>query len=232
MNILKRIFKFGQAEVHAAIDQIESPIKMTEQGIRDMKKDLGETLKAFAEVQAIAKRNQADLAECEAKASEYESKAIRLLTAVEKRELSAEEGDRLAKKSLGIKKQQEDRASYLTKEKEKLDNSLTQLRESVEMLKQNIGTWENELRTLKARDKVSKASLRVNKQLSQVDSSGTVALLDRMKDKVNEQEALSESYAEVNNQRNSADDEIDSALYSKEVELDNSLEELKKKLSA
>ena len=37
MKFLKRLFKIGEAEVHSAIDGMEDPIKMTEQGIRDMK---------------------------------------------------------------------------------------------------------------------------------------------------------------------------------------------------
>ena len=34
MNIFKRIFRIGQAEIHAVVDKMEDPIKMTEQGIR------------------------------------------------------------------------------------------------------------------------------------------------------------------------------------------------------
>jgi len=38
MNIFKRLFKIGQAEAHSAVDKLEDPIKLTEQGIRDLKK--------------------------------------------------------------------------------------------------------------------------------------------------------------------------------------------------
>jgi phage shock protein A len=40
MGIFSRLFNVGKAEAHAAIDKLEDPIKMTEQGIRDLKKDL------------------------------------------------------------------------------------------------------------------------------------------------------------------------------------------------
>ena len=36
MAIFRRIFKMAQAESHAALDQFEDPIKLTEQGIRDL----------------------------------------------------------------------------------------------------------------------------------------------------------------------------------------------------
>ena len=40
MSILKKVFKIGQAEAHSLLDQLENPIKLTEQGIRDLKNDL------------------------------------------------------------------------------------------------------------------------------------------------------------------------------------------------
>ena len=40
MSIFKRFFKVTQAEAHAVMDKFEDPIKMTEQGIRDLKNDL------------------------------------------------------------------------------------------------------------------------------------------------------------------------------------------------
>jgi phage shock protein A len=40
MSVFKRLFRVSQAEAHAIVDKFEDPIKMTEQGIRDLKKDL------------------------------------------------------------------------------------------------------------------------------------------------------------------------------------------------
>ena len=39
MSIFQRLFSVGKSEVNAAIDKFEDPIRMTEQGIRDLKKD-------------------------------------------------------------------------------------------------------------------------------------------------------------------------------------------------
>ena len=61
MNIFKRLFKIGEAEAHSALDKLEDPIKMTEQGIRDMKSDLDKSLHALAEVKAMAIRSKNDL---------------------------------------------------------------------------------------------------------------------------------------------------------------------------
>ena len=59
-------------------------------------------------------------------------------------------------------------------------------------MRSQISKYENELKTLKARVKVSSATKNINKQMSQIDSSGTVAMLEKMKEKVSQEEALAE----------------------------------------
>ena len=49
MGLLNRLFKVGQSQAHAVVDRFEDPIKMTEQGIRDLKKDLTESMQRSEE---------------------------------------------------------------------------------------------------------------------------------------------------------------------------------------
>ena len=58
MSLFKRLFRVSQAEAHAIVDKFEDPIKMTEQGIRDLKKDLQASMTSLAEVKAIAIRTR------------------------------------------------------------------------------------------------------------------------------------------------------------------------------
>ena len=60
MSIFRRIFKVTQSETHAIIDKFEDPIKMTEQGIRDLKKDLQQAMISLAEVKGMAIRTRRD----------------------------------------------------------------------------------------------------------------------------------------------------------------------------
>ncbi len=55
-GIFRRLFKIGQSEAHATLDKFEDPVKLTEQGIRDLKKDLENSLQSLAEVKALAIR--------------------------------------------------------------------------------------------------------------------------------------------------------------------------------
>ncbi|MEM8894087.1 MAG: PspA/IM30 family protein [Bacteroidota bacterium] len=212
MSVFKRLFKVGQAEAHSAVDKLENPIKMTEQGIRDLKKDLDESLKALAEVKAMAIRAKNDFQTNKSKADDYEGKAIQLLKKAQNGDLDAADADRLAGEALAKKEEFVSAMNQSKTEKDRFESNVSQLDVKIKKLRSDISSYENELRTLKARVKVSEATAKVNKQMAQIDSSSTVSMLERMKEKVTQQEALAEAYGEVAGESKSLDDEIDSAL--------------------
>lgn len=209
---LKRLFRIGIAEANSAIDKLEDPVKMTEQGIKDLKSDLNKSLQALAEVKASAIRSKKELERAKLNAANYEQKAIALLKKAQAGEIDPAEADRLAEKALEKKDQLVKQVNASSKNTEMLDEQVGKMEANVNRLKTQISTWENELKTLKARSKVSEASKKLHKQLANIDSSGTVAMLEKMKEKVNEQEALAQSYADMADVSVSEDDEIDRAL--------------------
>lgn len=214
MNILNRLFKIGQSEAHAAVNHLEDPIKMTEQGLRDLRQDLDRSLHGLAEVKALAIRARNESETARAKAADYENKAVLLLQRAHRHELEPAEADRLAGEALLKKDEHETHATRAAANQEKFEHSVAQMDQNVTTLKATISQWENELKTLRARVTVSQATLTINKQLAQLDSSGTVALLERMKEKIAVQEALAESYGDMAQQSQSVDAEIDKALAS------------------
>jgi phage shock protein A len=231
MNLFKRLFNVGKAEAHSAIDKLEDPIKMTEQGIRDLKKDLDQALQALAEIKALSIRARNDIETYTNKAKDYEQKAMLLLQQGQKGDLSAADADRLAGEALLKKEENAQHLSRSKAEKAKFDESISKMDANVKTLKSQISKYENELKTLKARVKVSSATKNINKQMSQIDSSGTVSMLEKMKEKVSQEEALAESYGEIANESRSLDDEIDKALEGAgEVKAADQLAELKKKM--
>lgn len=230
MGIFSRLFNVGKAEAHAAIDKLEDPIKMTEQGIRDLKKDLDKSLKALAEVKALAIRSKRELNEETAKAQNYEQKAMLLLQKAERGELEMSEAERLATEALTRKEEATTNAGRAQEEVSRFDTNISQLDANVKKLKSTITKYENELRTLKARARVSEATQKINKQLSGIDSSGTVSMLEKMKDKVAQQEAMAEAYGEISVENRSLDDEIDATLSDSSLKASNALEELKAKM--
>ncbi len=230
MNVFKRLFKVGESEVHSAIDKLENPIRMTEQGIRDLKNDLDNSLKAMAEVKAMAIRAKNDVQTNKSKMQDYESKAMLLLKKAQSGELESGEADRLATEALTRKDEFSQALAQAKTEQDRFETNVSQLEGKIKKLRAEISKYENELRTLKARVKVSEATAKVNKQMAQIDSSSTVSMLERMKDKVAQQEALAEAYGDIAGESRTLDDEIDSALDSTNANASDDLAAMKAKL--
>ncbi len=231
LGIFKRFFKVAQSEAHAALDKIEDPIKMTEQGIRDMKKDLSNSLKNLAEVKALTIRLKREQEEKKQTAADYERKAMLLLEKGQKGDLPSGDADRLAGEALTKKDGATKHAVKISQDLINQEKMVGQLEVNINRLKSQINTWENEMTTLKARAKVAQSTKRLNKELAQVDSDGTIAMLEKMKDKVNEDEALAESYGEIAMVETSVDNEINNALGGEATSgSSDSLAELKKKM--
>jgi len=212
MSIFKRLFRIGKAETNSLIDHLEDPIKMTEQGIRDMKAELDKSLQGLAELKALAIRSRNDADTNRSRSEDYERKAMLLIQKGEKGEVNAEEADRLATEALMKKQQADDQVKRASAEKAKFDEHIAKMDGNIKTLRSNISKWENELKTLKARVKVANATSKLNKQLAQIDGSDTVSMLEKMKEKVSQKEALAESYGEIANEARSVDEEIDKAL--------------------
>lgn len=230
MGIFNRLFKIGQAEAHNIVDKLEDPIKLTEQGIRDLKKNLDEVLQAFSEVKALAIRTKREINEYTNQSQNYEQKAMLILKKAEDGSLDATEADRLAGEALARKTDADSNAERTKSDMQKLDANVKQLDTNIKGLKSKITHYENELKTLKARAKVSEATKKINKSMSGIDSGSTISMLEKMKDKVARDEELAEAYGEMADSNKSIDEELDAVLNDSELKASNALEEMKRKM--
>ena len=231
MSLFKRLFRVSQAEAHAIVDKFEDPIKMTEQGIRDLKKDLQASMTSLAEVKAIAVRTRREADNHKKLAVDYERKAMMLLQKMQSGEMDQADAERLATQALNKKEQSAADAMRLAQEAERHEQMAGQLQANVNKIKSSVNTYENDLVTLKARARTAAATKKINQQIARVDSSGTIAMLEKMKSKVEEDEALALAYGEMADLDKSVDDEIDAALKSgNTVTASVHLLELKKKM--
>lgn len=231
MNIFKRLFKIGEAEANSAIDNMEDPIKLTEQGIRDLRSDLSKNLESLAQVKALAIRANNDRDSYQNKVNDFHSKAVAIVTKGKEGDLDAAEADRLAKGALIKKEENLALAQQAASEADKIKTSINQLESNISELKSTINKWENELQTLQARVKVSKAKTRLNKQMAELDSNNTVSMLERMKDKAAQQEALADAYADMANKSQPIEDEIAKAADTAGKRADDALSALKEQLN-
>ncbi len=231
MSLFKRLFRVSQAEAHALVDKFEDPIKMTEQGIRDLKKDLQASMTGLAEVKAIAVRTRREADNHKKLTVDYERKAMMLLQKMQNGEMDQADAERLATQALNKKEQSAADAMRLAQEAERHEQMAGQLQANVNKIKSSVNTYENDLVTLKARARTAAATKKINQQIARVDSSGTIAMLEKMKGKVEEDEALALAYGEMADLDKSVDDEINAALKSgNTVSASVHLLELKKKM--
>jgi phage shock protein A len=230
-GIFSRIFKIGQAQAHSAVDALEDPIKLTEQGVRDLKEDLQKSLTSLAEVKSIAIRFAKDAENNKRRAADYERKALLLLQRAKDGQIDMSEAERLATDAVMKKDECTNNALAAQKQHEQQQKMVEQLQNNISQLKSKISSYENDLIILKARARTADSMKKINKQMAKIDSSGTIAMLDRMKTKVEEDESLAAAYGEIASVDKTVDDEISTALASSEkAEAVDKLADLKAKL--
>lgn len=230
-SIFSRIFKIGQAEAHSVIDNLEDPIKMTEQGIRDLKESLQKAMVSLAEVKGIAIRTRGDADRQKQASSDYEKKAMTLLQQMQNGSMDKANAERLAMEALNKKETATKEAARLSQEAERHEKMADQLQVNVNKIKSSISTYENDLTTLKARARTAESTKKVNQELAKIDPSGTVAMLEKMKAKVEREESLAVAYGDIVNSETNVDREIDAAIAKGQVNpASDQLAELKKKM--
>ncbi len=138
-----------------------------------------------------------------------------LLQKMQSGQLESTEAERLAMEAMNKKEQALKQATTMQANYEQQKAMSDKLQTNVTKLKQSIGQYENELTTLRARAKTASSMRKIDQQMSKVDSSSTISMLEKMKTKVNEEESLAEAYADVAELgTGSVDSEIDKALAS------------------
>lgn len=203
---------------------------MTEQSLRELKTDLDKSLQSLAEVKAIAIRTGREVETHKQTADDYEKKAMALLKRGQTGQVPAAEAERLATEALARREDSLKLYNTSVQNKQKYDAMVSNLETKIQQLKSQIGKWESELKTMKARNTVSQATTKINKQLANIDSSGTLAQLEKMKERIEQQEAMAEAYGDMANVEKSVDAEIDKVLDSRTLNAESSLEELKRKM--
>lgn len=211
-GVFSRLFKVGEAEAHSLVDKFENPIKMSEQGIRDLKNDLQESMKSLAEVKVITLRLKREADNNKRLAADYERKAMLLLQKMQSGEISQADAERLASEALSKKEECSQKAVETASQWEQQEKMANQLQVNVSKLKTTITGYENDLITLKARAKTAAATKKLNTQMSKIDSNSTIAMLEKMKTRIEEDESLAVAYGELVDADKFIDNEINLAL--------------------
>ena len=231
-NLFMRLAKIFQVQADTALSRLEDPVKLSEQGVRDLKSSLAEAVVSLAQVKSVAIRARKEAEDEKRRSEAYEQKAVALLTRAQKGELALAESDRLASEVLRLKSVADARCGKLEASAKQQEQLAAQLQSRIERLRHDIGGYEDELVTLRAHAATARSVKQINQHLAGAEGSGTVAMLERMREKVIYEEALAEAYEQLGNTPD-LEREVDNALsYSSAggLQVADSLAELKARL--
>lgn len=231
MGIFSRLFRISRAEVHSVIDGFENPIKIIEQGIRDLKEDLHKFMISLAEVKGFSIQMEGIRKDNKNFAMDHESKAILLLKKTQNGQLDMTVAEYLATEAIMKQGDCLEKATEYQKQHEQQQKIVDQLQVNINKLKLTIFIYENDLITLKARSQIASSVKKINQQAIKTDPSSTITMLNEMKAKVETEESLAAVYSQMATESQSIDDEIATALADdKQAKAIEKLNEMKAKL--
>ena len=231
MGFFMRIWRWFKSEANSAVDKIEDEVKLTQQGIRDLKVKLNQGQHALATARADSIQAHRKYSAIVGKPQEYEKKAVLLLQKAKDGSLPEDQADRLATEALTKKETFDKEVAQNKRIWELLKDNADQFETGVKKLKTEIQKWDRKVQELKSRKHLADSRIALNKQLSDIDPSSTVSMLKKMEGKVDEAEALAEAHEEIATKK-TIDQEIADALGPVVTDtVVDSLAELKKRLN-
>ena len=212
MSIFDRLFRIGKAEANAAVDKIEDPSKMAAQILRELRENYQQAVQGEAEIKALALQHRASELQYRNSAADWEKKANGLLDRVESKELDEAKGNELATKAAEAQQTALNEADQFAKMAEKEESAVAVMDLKIKQIKDQIAETESRAQLINSRAKTAEVSEKINKTLSDVDTDGLMATLNRMDEKASAQEFRAAAYAQLEDSTLSTEQEINKAL--------------------
>jgi len=188
MGLFKRFRDLIRANINHMISRSENPEKLLNQMVLDMNEQLIESKKGVAGAIADEKRLERQIRENQAKAEEWEQKAMLAVTAGK---------DDLAKEAL-LRKQEHEK--YLLELKPQWDaqkQSVDKLKESLRALQRKIEEASRKKNILVARARRAEAQKKLQTTMGSMGDNSAFEAFDRMASKVDQLEAETEALVEI-----------------------------------
>lgn len=219
MSLLTRIGNMFKSEANDILDNIEDPIKLCDQKIRDMEEKLRQAELSSAQVIGNAKSIENQKNEALARVNEWD----------EKIKLAVSKGnDELAKKAIIKKKETEQEYEKFSKSYETAHAQAEKLKTTLKELKEEVEATRRKRDEFEARNATAEASQKVNEIVAGVSVSNNDINLDEIERKIQKKEAMAEGLGEIASaNKDDLEDEFDKL--GSEVDLDAELAKYKNK---
>ena len=188
MGLFKRFRDLIRANINHMISRSENPEKLLNQMVLDMNEQLIESKKGVAGAIADEKRLERQIRENQAKAEEWEQKAMLAVTAGK---------DDLAKEALLRKQEHEKYILELKPQWDAQKQSVDKLKESLRALQRKIEEASRKKNILVARARRAEAQKKLQTTMGSMGDNSAFEAFDRMATKVDQLEAETEALVEI-----------------------------------
>lgn len=197
-SIFRRGGKVIEAKANAAIDKAEDPTEMTSQAVRDLSEKLESAVNAQATYKATIIKLKADATKKQSSAQSWLAKAGKLQDRLDADPSQAATIEPLVITSLENSKKADAEYKSMQANIDLQQSKYDKLVEEIKKLRDMIEDTRENLESIRTRQTVAKASVQINKELSDIAGLGsTKDLIDRMENKVATDEALADAYAGI-----------------------------------
>jgi phage shock protein A len=224
MGFFQRLFRIGKANLNAALDHLEDPVKMIDQILRELEQDVAKVTAAVTSQMAVEKRFERELREAEQIVAKRDEQARKALAA----------GDEaLAREALVDKKRHAEKAEALRQSYEKAKATSDKLRSQLNAMKAKVEEMKTQRSTLIAQAQAAKATKKINETMSGIGSTSLVDSFKRMEEKVQQMHDEAEAAQILANEGQSLDEKFNELFKNeKDLEIDAELEALKAELKS
>ena len=214
MGVFNRISNMFRAKVNNTLDEMENPIELLDQKIRDMEESLGKAKLSSAQILGNVREIQKKMEECQKESADYEGKV----------KLALGKGNEdLAKKALERKLDADKRYESLKKSYDEASVKAEAVKKNLRALEEEIQETRNYRDEAAARFNNAEANKKVNEILSNVQTSSNK--IDDIERKIQRKEAMAEGLQDLRD-NNSLDKEFEDL---NNLDLDAELEKYKNK---
>lgn len=211
MGIFNRISNMVKAKTNAALDDMENPIELLDQKIRDMEESLNKAKISSAQIFGNLKNTQKEMDKAKELSNEYDEKV---------RFAMSKGNEELAKKALKLKLDADKKYETLNKSYEELSIKANTLKENLIKLQEEIDKTRSYRDEASARLNTANATKQVNEIMANVQTKKNSINLDDIERKITKEESYAEGLGDLKTP--SLDDEFE------ELEKTNLDEELEK----
>jgi phage shock protein A len=219
MGFFKRLFRIGQANVNAALDSMEEPVKMIEQILRELEDDLAKVTAAVTTQMAVEKRFERELKEASETVEKRDQQARK---AMEKGE------EDLAREALLDKKRYTEKRDALQSNYDIAKANSDKLRKQLQNMKDKVDEMKAQKGTLVAQAQAARATKKINETMSTVGGNNAGANFARMEEKIQQMHDEANAAQELADDGKSLDDKFSDMLKeSQHTDVDDELAALR-----